>query len=143
MKLALEQVYDLVDEPYYSRGKVYFKDGIVKIASISDSEIRAKVRGSRVYKVKITMQDGYLDGDCSCPAFEDFGPCKHIAATCFAAIEQQKGVYTSSKQCDPKMTELDGFEPSLRKKTKQELIEIIVRLSDYCPEIIDEINDNF
>jgi uncharacterized Zn finger protein len=27
-----------------------------------------------------------IQGRCSCPAYADFGPCKHIAATGFAAI---------------------------------------------------------
>ncbi|AWW50873.1 SWIM zinc finger family protein [Wolbachia endosymbiont of Folsomia candida] len=140
MKLNRGDIENFVDEPYFSRGEFYFNHGLVRIISVSDFDVKSKVVGSRVYKVILKHNDQCLDGECSCPAFENFGPCKHIAATGFALIQYNRQGYYSSAECSDRIDEQDRFEKLLLKKTKQELVAIVIRLSDYCPEIIiDEL----
>ncbi|WP_265036304.1 SWIM zinc finger family protein [Wolbachia endosymbiont (group A) of Anomoia purmunda] len=142
MKLNRGNIEDLVDEPYFSRGEFYFNHGLVRIISVSDFDVKSKVVGSRVYKVTLKYNGQCLGGECSCPAFENFGPCKHMAATGFALIQYNKQGYCSSAECSDRIDEQDRFEKLLLKKTKQEFVAIVIRLSDYCPEIIvDELED--
>ncbi len=93
MNVTIEQIKKLVEEPYFSRGEKYFKDGMIKISSVSDGEVKAKVLGSVVYAVELFLMNEQLDGRCSCPAFHDIGPCKHIAAVAMTLIVHKKGKY--------------------------------------------------
>ncbi|MCG8340445.1 MAG: SWIM zinc finger family protein [Cytophagales bacterium] len=142
MRLQREQIRAFIGEPYFSRGEAYFKDGMIQIVSISDTLVQAKAVGTRVYNVQLVLENSYLDGTCSCPAFEDFGPCKHMAATGLAIIAYGQGAYNPSITCINQAAEFEEFEKALRSKTKDELISIIIRLSDYYPEIIDELNES-
>src|SRR5215467_3953338 len=67
-----------------SRGSDYFQEGRVKIKSGSEWELYAKVRGSRVYEVDLSIEGEELIVHCDCPAFET-EPCKHLWATILAA----------------------------------------------------------
>ncbi|OWZ25569.1 SWIM zinc finger family protein [Wolbachia endosymbiont of Wuchereria bancrofti] len=60
---------------------------MVHIVSVSNFDVKLKVVGSGVYKVALRRDGNSLDGECFCPAFENFSPCKHIAATDFALIQ--------------------------------------------------------
>ena len=139
MNVTLEKIKGLVEEPYFSRGEKYFKDGMIKISSISEREVKAKVLGSVVYAVELFLAKEGLDGRCSCPAFYDIGPCKHIAAVGIALIDHQKGKYQTSFDCADQIDEYEKFEMVLKGKSKNELISIILRMSSSCPEIIYEL----
>ena len=138
MNISENHVKLLVQEPYYSRGKDYCKDGMVRITSLSDTEIKAKVVGNNVYVVQVRLlPDNVLEGSCSCYAFNDFGPCKHIAAACFSAILRiTHNRENFSRECAERVAEFEQFERKLLQKTKTELIEIIIQLSNDNPEII-------
>src|ERR1043165_5882192 len=48
-------------------------------------QVFARVRGSRVYNVRLTREDGEFHVCCDCPFFESDCACKHIWATILAA----------------------------------------------------------
>jgi len=68
-----------------SRGRDYFKRGLVTIVSDTKNEVVANVKGSEgnVYKVVLKFDDNrnLVDSDCDCPYLR---PCKHKAAVLFA-----------------------------------------------------------
>jgi len=141
MQITISDLKNLIDEPYLSRGREYFQGGLVDLVSIKIDEVKAKAVGSRVYRVTLTNKRSYLEGQCSCPAFEDFGPCKHMAAVGFAVITSQSGGYRPSSVCREHIEQQANVEEVLLKKTKSDLVSIILRLSDYYPEIIEEVMD--
>src|SRR5215468_3220550 len=67
-----------------SRGSDYFQEGRVKITDGSDWEVFARVRGSRIYRVDLSLEAHGLVVHCDCSSFER-GPCKHLWATILAA----------------------------------------------------------
>src|SRR5262245_28734987 len=67
-----------------TRGSDYFQEGRVRIKSGSEWEVYARVNGSRVYEVDLSIEGDELIVHCDCPAFES-GPCKHLWATILAA----------------------------------------------------------
>lgn len=141
MKITTSDLTNLIDEPYLSRGQEYFQGGLVELISIGAGEVKAKAVGSRVYRVTLTNKRSRLEGQCSCPAFEDFGPCKHMAAVGFAVIASQSEGYSPSSVCREYIEQQASFEEVLLKKTKNDLVSIILRLSDYYPEVIEEVMD--
>lgn len=42
--------------------------------------IEAKVYGTRSYNLVINREENFIDGVCTCPAFDGVAPCKHLAA---------------------------------------------------------------
>ena len=112
MKIRLEDVRKLVQEPYLSRGKEYFLDGLVKLMSVQSNAVKARIAGTRVYTVSLTLKSTTIGGGCSCPAFTDFGPCKHMAATCFAVLN---GSYKSANEdASYRFAEHENLEKYLR-----------------------------
>src|SRR5215510_9805391 len=70
-----------------SRGSDYFQEGRVKISTGSDWDVFAQVRGSRTYKVDLSIEGDELIAHCDCPQFEK-ALCKHIWATLLTANEK-------------------------------------------------------
>jgi len=71
------------------RGRTYFAHGAVRLLDIGDREVTARVQGSQVYRVKLSVADGFIDYSCTCPFFTgDLNACKHIWATAMAAEER-------------------------------------------------------
>ncbi len=68
-----------------NRGKSYFWQGRVRIQNGSNSQVEARVRGSRTYEVSLDWKNGVLSAWCDCPYFDSDGPCKHLWATILAA----------------------------------------------------------
>jgi intein/homing endonuclease/superfamily II DNA or RNA helicase len=66
-----------------SRGANYFQEGKVEITKGSDRQVRARVRGSRSYRVDLEIEGNELVVHCDCPHFER-EPCKHLWATILA-----------------------------------------------------------
>jgi uncharacterized Zn finger protein len=138
MQLRRDHIQNLIDEPYYSRGYDYFQNGMVQLVSVVSNCVKARVVGNRVYNVILILKNSELDGECTtCPAYEDFGPCKHMAATAFAVMAARSYRYNESEQCASQVNEHNELKKILRKKTKEELISIIFKLTDDYSEIID------
>lgn len=68
----------------FARGVDYFRDGAVEILSHGPQRIIAEVSGSEDYRTELTGRGHEIGGSCSCPAYGDWGFCKHMVATALA-----------------------------------------------------------
>lgn len=84
-RFDLDAVKAFVGDKAFARGEAYWRDGLVTIIDMNAARVRAQVSGTEIYRTTVTGRGADIGGDCSCPAFSDFGPCKHIAATALAA----------------------------------------------------------
>ncbi len=105
MQITEQQINDFIEERYRERGRRYCEAGMVDLERIEPVKINAKCVGTQVYSVVLSLEKGRLCGDCTCPAYEDFGPCKHLAAVAYAAISQQNGSYFPSPACLERLVE--------------------------------------
>src|SRR5271154_6893944 len=110
MQITLQELKILVKEPYLTRGKEYFRDRLIELISIKSDRLEARVAGSSIYRVSIVYSDKKLVGTCSCIAFFDYGPCKHIAATGFTIIAHTNGSYKPSEEYFERIRFLDKIE---------------------------------
>ena len=76
---------DLAGEKTFARGETYHRDGQVAILSIEPKRVLAKVAGTEDYRIELTGRGKDIHGECSCPAYADWGFCKHMVATALAA----------------------------------------------------------
>jgi hypothetical protein len=70
------------------RGTAYRLADAVTITRPTPTAIRAVVQGTEPYEVRIAVDGENLVLRCSCPAFEDDEPCKHLWATALVAADQ-------------------------------------------------------
>lgn len=78
VNLTPETIRELTYEDYYRRGLEYYHEGRVRKFSQRGENLKAEVVGSHIYKVSADLRT--LDFDCSCPAFHEKYPCKHLLA---------------------------------------------------------------
>lgn len=69
----------------FARGEAYFRQGMVDILGVEPDRVLARVAGTEDYRTIVSGQGRAIDGQCSCPAFERDGFCKHMVAVALAA----------------------------------------------------------
>jgi uncharacterized Zn finger protein len=72
---------DVAGEKVFARGVDYHEDGQVEIVTLDRVRVLARVIGSEVYRCELVGMGKKFSGECSCPAFSDWGFCKHLVAT--------------------------------------------------------------
>lgn len=85
LRFDIDTLRDLAGEKVFARGEAYHRDGQVVILSIDPDRVLAQVAGTEDYRTQLIARGKKIDGECSCPAFEDWGFCKHMVATALAA----------------------------------------------------------
>ena len=75
----------LAGDKVFARGEAYHRDGQVRLLAIEARRVLAQVAGTDDYRTVLTGRGKRIDGECSCPAFEDWGFCKHMVAVALAA----------------------------------------------------------
>jgi len=135
MRITDTHISALIDERYRQRGRDYFAQGMVELTGVTETKVTAKCAGTRLYKTKLELKNGALSGECSCPAFEDFGPCKHMAAACYAVMAKYKAGYAPSEEYTWRKDECESVEKHLMKKSKAELVGMIMQIIDGEPDL--------
>jgi hypothetical protein len=127
-KLTRKMIERCCDEQVYQRGRDYYRSGRVRNRLKTARGLKAEVRGTMVYDVSITERRGELIAVCTCPFAETWpGYCKHIVATLLAWIAEPES-FASTK----------GWQKTLRRKTKDELIEILGQICEVHPQIAQD-----
>lgn len=107
-------------------GREYLEEGRLKQMRRKGDRLEASVEGSRdrLYKVWLRLGgERIADGKCSCPVGEG-GDCKHAAALALAWVEEPEA-----------FLEADRAEKELEKLSKPELVGLIRRMLEQCPEL--------
>jgi uncharacterized Zn finger protein len=75
----------------YERGAEYHRAGQVTILSLDAERVVARVSGSEDYRTELAGKGLAIGGECSCPAYDDGGFCKHMVAVALAASDATDG----------------------------------------------------
>lgn len=62
------------------KGRQIFRAGGVKFVDVTPATVIAQVTGNDTYEAGLHFSDGEIESFCTCPAFEKYGPCKHLYA---------------------------------------------------------------
>ncbi len=136
MRIKKQQINDFIEERYRERGRQYYEEGLVDIERIETAKISAKCVGTHIYSVTLSSKKGRLYGECTCPAYEDYGPCKHLAAVAYAAISHQKDTYSPNSACLERLAEHQRLKDHLNGLSKSDLISLIMRLVGQDDELL-------
>ncbi len=124
---------DVAGEKVFARGVAYHEDGQVEIVTFEKIRVLARVIGSEVYRCELVGAGKKFSGGCSCPAFSDWGFCKHLVATALAANSLGPGALEQASSRFAKIRE------HLRAKGVEGLVEMVVGLAERDPSLLKEL----
>lgn len=106
---ARRSVEAMADRRSFERGLLYAANGRVGKRTATESSVKAKVRGSSSYQVKLWLDDGRPAFDCSCPVGVEGRFCKHAVAVALVVTD---AVVEPSRQADA-VIDIRGYLASL------------------------------
>jgi len=77
--LTEENIRLLLPPKIYARAEYYYHDQRVRNPRRVGSVLEAQVQGTKLYNVRIAVENGTLSLECNCP-YATTGTCKHIGA---------------------------------------------------------------
>jgi uncharacterized Zn finger protein len=110
-------------EKAFARGEAYFHDGLVDLLALESARVLGRVTGTEDYRTALTASGAKIAGECTCPAFTDWGFCKHLVATALAANAAPSG---TEKGGGP----FGRIRDYLREKGLDALVEMVVDLAE-------------
>ena len=123
-RFDVEALRNLAGDKVFARGEEYFEDGQVLILSIRPDRVVAQVAGTEDYRTELSGRGKTIAGHCSCPAFVDWGFCKHMVATALAANAAGPEAEAAG------VGALARIRDHLRRKGLDELVDMIVELAE-------------
>jgi uncharacterized Zn finger protein len=108
----------------FVRGEAYHRDGRVEILAVEPRRVLAQVAGTEDYRVNLIGKGETIKGECTCPAFHDYGFCKHMVATALGANEVDHGLQPESASA------LTRIRAHLADKPNGVLVGMIVELAE-------------
>lgn len=85
---ARRSVEAMADRRSFERGVLYAANGRVGKRTVTASSVKAKVRGSSSYQVRLSLDDDNEPAyDCSCPVGQEGRFCKHAVAVALVLTE--------------------------------------------------------
>ncbi len=101
-QLDLGELYYLGDRRAVERGLRYFRDYAVESLSWDgrSRRITAQVSGTGFapYEVLLWVRHGHVEHECECPAWSNFGACKHGVAALAGVLAALHGFQAGSQQ---------------------------------------------
>jgi tetratricopeptide (TPR) repeat protein len=133
-RFHLDTVRELAGGKAFARGQEYYRGGSVELLSVTPKRVVAQVAGTEDYRTVLTGRGKELDGECSCPAFEDWGFCKHMVATALAA--NATGDDVESEGADT----LSRMRKYLESKSAGGLVDMILELAERDPDLFRKLD---
>ena len=137
--LTKQELQHFIEEPYMSRGIDYFNEGNVEVTAISSIQVKGRALGTSVYRVELGREENQLTGYCTCPAYENWGPCKHLAAFGLAVLQGKEREHEPSARFKEEVGVYDRVETSLHQKSKSELVDLILEIIADDPDWLNAL----
>jgi uncharacterized Zn finger protein len=134
VRFDINTLRELAGAKSFARGQDYHRSGSVEILSIRPGKVVAEVTGTDDYRTSLTGSGTEIDGECTCPAFSDWGFCKHLVAVALAANAVKEGVDGDAAGVMPRVRE------HLRAKSKDQLLEMVLGFAELQPELLHKLD---
>jgi tetratricopeptide (TPR) repeat protein len=130
-RFDIDALRDLAGDKSFARGEAYYREGQVIILSIDRARIVAQVAGTEDYRTELRGRGKKIDGECSCPAFEDWGFCKHMVAVALAANEAGDSAGVGA---------IPRIRDHLKKKGVDTLVDMIIDMAERDLELFRRLD---
>lgn len=115
---------DLVGDKVFERGMSYHRSGQVEILHIDAKRVLAEVSGTEDYRTELVGRGREMGGECTCPAFRDWGYCKHMVAV---ALEANAA---TPDDANDTLDTLSRIRSHLKKRGIDALVEMIMEMAE-------------
>jgi tetratricopeptide (TPR) repeat protein len=133
-RFDVDALRDRAGAKVFARGEDYHESGQVVILSIRPERVLAQVAGTEDYRTELSGRGKEIGGSCSCPAFEDWGFCKHMVAAALAANAAGGDAEADSAGA------LARIRDHLKRKGVDALVEMIVALAEQDPALFRRLD---
>ncbi len=141
MRIGPGDVESYIDPRYIARGEAIAAGGGVVFADQRPEAVEGFCCGTRVYRTRLFRERGKLAGDCTCPAFAGFGPCKHIAAMARALEMQARGTYQPAPWSLERVESFVDLGAQLQQLSREQLIGLILDLTEDETDLLERVTD--
>jgi uncharacterized Zn finger protein len=124
--LNRDAILQLAGTRFFSRGEDYAAGGQVKSLIEHAGTLTAKVHGTRLYRVKLWIENGELEFSCTCPVGTDGAFCKHCVAVSLVWLGGRVVGQTPSTNAGKPSTTLDEIRDYLDHQDKKALVEMLL-----------------
>jgi len=126
----LDALRDHLPDKLFQRGEGYAAGGRVSVIGQHGGRVVGPIDGeSGRYAVEVNETD-VTDAACSCPAFDDWGLCKHMAALAIAANAMD------AAEADQARARLARLEQTLEMEGVETLAARLIALAKSDPKIL-------
>lgn len=129
IRLKETDVEKLFDPKIFERGVRYYEQGRILRPLVYRKSLMAECQGTlpENYYIRVDVNDDNIVASCTCPYA--FGYCKHIAAVLYAWLKK------------PAMfKDLGESEELLKRQDKNALVEMVIDMIRYDPDVVYVIN---
>lgn len=130
-RFDIDKLRELAGDKVFARGEAYLRNDQVTVLSVESEAVLAQVAGTEDYRTKLTGRGSRIGGECSCPAFDDWGFCKHMVAAALAVNGLDGG------GADGAMARIRAH---LKKKGVDGLTEMIIELAERDPALFRKLD---
>jgi len=123
-RFNVEALRTVAGNKVFARGEEYHRDGSVEILAVEPGRVLAEVSGTDDYRTVLKGHGTAIDGECSCPAFEDWGFCKHMVAVALSANER------GADDVPENAGALARIRKFLKAKGADALVEMVVDIAE-------------
>lgn len=129
----LDALRDHLPDKLFQRGEGYAEGGRVTVIGEHHGRVVAQIVGeSGEYTVEVSEAD-VTDAVCSCPAFDDWGLCKHMAALALVANA------LDAEAADAARARLTRLEQALEMEGAEALAARLIVLAKADPEVLEAL----
>jgi len=133
-RFSTDALRDLAGDTVFARGEAYHRGGQVQILIVEPKRVLAQVAGTEDYRTELRGRGRDIGGDCSCPAFKDWGFCKHMVAVALAANDLGADAEAEGAGV------LSRIRDHLKQKSVDTLAGMIVELAERDPALLRRLD---
>ena len=133
-RFSIDALRDRAGDKVFARGEAYHRGGQVQILTIEPKRVLAQVAGTEDYRTELTGRGSNIGGHCSCPAFGDWGVCKHMVAVALAA--NALGPEAEAEGAGV----LSRIRDHLKQKSVDALVGMIMELAERDPALLRRLD---
>ncbi len=114
----------MAGDEVFARGSAYHQAGRVELLSVEPRRVLARVTGTDDYRAVLSGTGAEIEGECSCPAFDDWGFCKHLVAVALTVNDPAEEGESTGEPA------LDRLRRHLLSKGTDALVALILDLAE-------------
>ncbi len=130
MELSRDDLRSLTDRGSWERGRTYYLEDRVQSLVRDGHTVVASVEGQHLYRVRLTLLEDGIRGDCSCPMGVSGVFCKHCVAVGLALADGRRPAGTPASDSDEEpLVDLDRIRHQLSQMPRSALEEVLLDLA--------------